>query len=120
MDPLYENPRPRITTEQMGCFTGAAVTMIGVVEDGSISSSGDSLVLATKSKEQGKVQVTFASPLNELVENLVEVTGTVMGNGSIRCDAYKMLPSGEQNPFDLDTYNEVLNLRQQHINAGLD
>ena len=120
MDPLYENPRPRITQDQMGCFTGATVTMMGMVEDGSISSSGDSLVLTTKSKEQGKVKVTFGAPLNELVENLVEVTGTVMGNGSLRCEAYKMLPSSGETLFDLDTYNEVLNLKQQHINAGLD
>jgi len=119
MDPLYENARPRITVEQLGCFTGAMVTMMGMVEDGSISSSGDSLVLKTKGNNQGKVTVSFASPLNEMVENLVEVTGTVMGNGSIRCEQYKMLNCSES-PFDLDTYNEVLNLKQQHINAGLD
>nr|CAB3265682.1 replication protein A 14 kDa subunit-like [Phallusia mammillata] len=112
MTELYDNPRPRITASMLPRFVGKNVTMLGTVDPGNISSDGSSFKLQTD--EKTAVRVTLNAPLNEMLDDLVEVTGTVDNQCNLSGIVYHKVSSNV--PFDFEEYNNTIDLMHRFPN----
>jgi len=112
MDELYANPRPRITAGMLSKFIGKYVTMMGTVDSTKISSDGNSFQLSTGDR---LVEVVMSTPLNELLDDIVEVTGKVDNNCNLQCIVYRKLSSSVE--FNFEEYNKTLELIHKFPNC---
>ena len=105
MDELYASPRPRITVSLLPKFIGKYVTMMGTIAPGGISADGNSFKLFDG---ESSVDVVLSAPLNEMLEDVVEVTGRVDNQCHLQCMTYRQLHSNV--PFSLKDYKETVEL----------
>ncbi|CAK8697247.1 replication protein A 14 kDa subunit-like [Clavelina lepadiformis] len=110
MDELYATPRPRVTASMLPKYVGNNVTMVGLVDSGDIASDGNSFRL--KVDDKTAVTVVMNTPLNELLEDVVEVTGTVNNQSHLQCITYRKITSTVE--FSLDNYNKTVELAHSH------
>lgn len=97
--------KPRINGSMIPKFIGSVVTLVGRTQGSSAGAS--TLQLETGDKQQ--VTVLFSQPLDEPLTLYVEVVGEVGPDCSISVLTY--VNWGDN--FDLDTYNEVMQLLPQ-------
>ena len=112
MDELYAASRPRINAGMLSKFIGKYVTMMGTVDPTKISSDGNSFQLSTGDRF---VEVVMSTPLNELLDDIVEVTGKVDNNCHLQCIVYRKLTSSVQ--FNFEEYNSTLELIHKFPNC---
>ena len=100
MDELYASPRPRVTAAMLPKYIDRCVTMLGTVDPGKISSDGNSFKLFVGNRN---VEVVMSTPLNELLDDIVEVTAKVDKQCQLQCIVYRKLNSSI--PLNLEEYN---------------
>ena len=105
MDELFALPRPRVTASMLSKHIGKYVTMVGTVDPSKISSDGNSFQLSVGSQF---VEVVMNTPLNELLDDVVEITGKVDNRCHLHCINYHKLSSSV--PFDIEEYNKALEM----------
>ena len=105
MDELYTTSRPRITAGMLPQFIGKYVTVLGTVDPSKISSDGNSFKISTGDR---LVEVVMTTPLNELLDDLIEVTGKVDTNCHLKCIMYRKLTSNVE--FNFEEYNNTVEL----------
>ena len=102
---IYETPRPRASPAMLSGFTGQNVTVLGNVDPSTIASDGRSFSLEAAGD---KINIQMATPLNEMMEGLVEVTGKVDRNQNVHCVVYRMLKSNT--PFVFEDYHTTIEM----------
>uniref|UniRef100_H2YBZ9 Replication protein A 14 kDa subunit n=1 Tax=Ciona savignyi TaxID=51511 RepID=H2YBZ9_CIOSA len=112
MDEVYLQPRPRITASMMKQNVGSCVTMMGIVNSGKISSDGSSFQMSVG--EDKEIPVLLSSPLNEVLDDVVEVTGTIDEQCNLHCVIYRKLESTV--PFDIEAYNTAVQMTHKYPN----
>lgn len=105
---IYAIPRPRCTPALLSSYTGQSVTVLGTVDSATISSDGRSFAL--QAGDSGKMTVQLATPLNEMLEGLVEVTGKVDQSCNVHCVVYRMLHQPDNIPFNFEDYHATVEI----------
>ena len=101
--------RPRITAAMLPNFIGKYVTMLGIVDSSQIAMNKRSFHLFVGDR---LVEVLLRTPLFEALNDIVEVTGNVDGQGRLQCVFYRKYTS--KVPFQLDEYNKAIELMHKH------
>nr|XP_026691486.1 replication protein A 14 kDa subunit-like [Ciona intestinalis] len=112
MDDVYLEPRPRIVASMMKQNVGKCVTMMGIVAPEKISTDGSSFQMSTESDKE--ITVLLSSGLNELLDGIVEVTGTVDQQENLHCVVYRQLNSSES--LDIEAYNAAIKMTHKFPN----
>lgn len=105
MDELYAMPHPRVTASMLPKHIDKYVTMLGTVDPSRISSDGNSFQLSVGDRS---IEVVMNTPLNELLDDVVEITGKVDNRCHLHCAIYRKLTSSV--PFNVEEYNKALEM----------
>merc|ERR1712193_337759 len=98
--------RPRVLGSQLPRNVGRAVTVMGTVVANSLDHSGSHFRLNTADNQT--VNVTMSLPLNERLDGLVEIHGTVDTPTDMTCHEYVMFPPESALNFDMSAYEKAL------------
>ncbi|XP_046334804.1 replication protein A 14 kDa subunit-like [Haliotis rufescens] len=102
-----EFSRPRVNASLLSSYSGRQVCALGMAKN--VDSSGLGLTLATGDGKE--IKITMQEPLTEYVAGLTEIHGKVDERGSgIVCDHYVLFPEQASNTFDMQMYNQAVEL----------
>jgi len=104
----FSQPRPRINASMLASHQGQGVCLLGMAH--TVDRSGRSFQLTTSDRQN--ITVNMVDPLDELVNDLVEVHGVVQNN-EINCHSYVLFSPETQQNFDMADYDRAVQLMQQ-------
>jgi len=110
-----EGLKPRVNGSMLASFIGKNVCLLGLVAN--VDRSGFSFQLTAGDHQT--VVVKLQEPLQELVQGLVEVVGSVTGKNEVMCSNFVQFPDEMSNGFDLDAYNKAVTLTQKFKEKSL-
>ncbi|KAF2353834.1 Replication factor A protein 3 [Trinorchestia longiramus] len=104
----------RVNGSLLPQFNGKGVVVLGKVLN--VDPNGMSVTLRTS---DGKtINLVFNQPLMENLEGIVEVHGTCSGS-QVHCESYYMLPIDTIENFDMDAYDQAVQLIHSTENAWI-
>ncbi|XP_039252979.1 replication protein A 14 kDa subunit-like [Styela clava] len=106
MEEAFAGPRPRLNASLLPKYTEKYVTVVGTVDAGKISPDGNSFVLKDGAGEN--IQVVLDSPLADIIEGVVEVTGKVDSKCNVHGVMYRVFDS--EGKFNMELYNTCVKL----------
>ncbi|XP_061698570.1 replication protein A 14 kDa subunit [Syngnathoides biaculeatus] len=106
MSTILDAPRPRVNFSLLSRFICKPVCFVGRVEK--VHSTGKTFTLADG--EGQCVSVELNDALEEELSGIVEVIGIVSNKGAIIASTFTMLREERGILFDLELYNEAVNV----------
>jgi len=104
---IYGAARPRCSPALLSSYTGQNVTVLGTVDGNTIATDGRSFSLQAAGS---KMKVQLGTPLNEMLDGLVEVIGKVDQSCNVHCLVYRMLRQPDNIPFNFEDYHATIEM----------
>lgn len=114
MDEVFSVPRPRVNVSLLPKFIGKSVTIVGNVDSAKIAADGNSFVLSDGNDKN--VKIMLDAPLNDMIEGIVEVTGTVDDRCNVQGVMYRVFDSTAK--FNMEMYDKTVNLIHEYPEFG--
>nr|AFK73704.1 replication protein A3 [Ostrea edulis] len=103
---ISEFSKPRVNGKLLPSFQGRNVCLLGNAKD--VDSNGTAFILSTSDGQD--VRIIMQEPLGEYVSGLTEVHGSVDAQNNIHCQSYVAFPKEISDTFDLELYNNAVEL----------
>ncbi|XP_041365813.1 uncharacterized protein LOC121380873 [Gigantopelta aegis] len=104
---MIENfSKPRVNTSMLPLHQGQQVCLLGMASN--VDKNGTSFKLTTGDGKECTIKMQ--DPLSEYVAGLTEVHGRVENGTTVVCDNYIPFPEETSASFDLENYNQAVDL----------
>ncbi|XP_023223347.1 replication protein A 14 kDa subunit-like [Centruroides sculpturatus] len=108
----HQTTKYRINGTLLSQYQGKNVCLLGCV----IQRDSNGMSFKLKASDNQIVVIQMKEPIQDSLEGLVEVQGTVTPRNSVLCDHYVEFPSDSASNFDMNLYNEAVQLMAQYPN----
>ncbi|CAD5110759.1 DgyrCDS127 [Dimorphilus gyrociliatus] len=103
------NAKPQVNGSLLPAFKGKTVVLLGIAE-GPIRNG----TFEVKASDGKMVHIDVPEDVEEEMNSLVQVIGTVQPNCHISCTEYSILPEMNKENFDMEAYDKAIKFMHAH------